>query len=240
MSASGDLIIKPQQPGKKKGIGLNFPTIMFSVLGLLTLGLFAFVTIRPIQVLPRITLAPGYSLIDANGDAVTNEDFRGSLVLYNFTYLNCETPCLETTGVMQELQASLDEIDTGGIPVQLVTISFDPERDTPSAMKAAATQLGVDSEAWTFMTGTPERLKWVIGGGFGVYYEERNPGEFVFSPAFMLVDGAGVLRGEYWTEAPETDRILRDFRLVAEEVKNRQGVANYAYDAAHLFLCYPR
>ncbi|MCB8987137.1 MAG: SCO family protein [Ardenticatenaceae bacterium] len=81
---------------------------MFSVLGFLTLGLFAFVTIRPIQVLPRITLGPGYFLTDANGAAVTNEDFRGSIVLYNFTYLNCTAPCPETSGTLQEVQARLD------------------------------------------------------------------------------------------------------------------------------------
>ena len=240
MSTLGDTAVKSPSSGPKKGIKLNFWMILFSILGLLTLGLFAFVTIRPIQVLPRITLGPGYSLTDSQGQAVTHEDFRGSLVVYNFTYLNCQEPCPATTGVMQELQARLDEVDTGGIPVKLVTISFDPERDTPAAMQAAAAQLDADPEVWTFLTGAPERLKWLIGGGFGVYYDQREDGEIRFDPAFMLVDGASVLRAEYRTAVPDVDRILRDIRLVTEEVHNRQGVANLAYDAAHLFLCYPR
>jgi len=240
MNPLGNLTAKPEAPKLQRKVRLSFPVILFSVLGLLTLGLFAFVTIRPIQVLPRITLGPGYFLTDANGEAVTNEDFRGSLVLYNFTYLNCQAPCPETTGVMQEVQARLDEIDTAGIPVRLVTISFDPARDTPAALQTAAATLHADPEVWTLLTGAPERLKWLIGGGFSVFYEERQPGEFRFDPAFMLVDGAGILRAEYRTAAPDVDRILRDMRLVTEEVRNRQGVANYAYDAAHLFLCYPR
>lgn len=239
MGTSGDSIAA-QSAGLQRGRRLTFPVVLFSILGVLTLGLFAFVIIRPIQVLPRITLGPGYYLTDAQGQAVTNEDFRGSLVLYHFTYLNCQAPCPQTLGVMQEVQARLGEIDTGGIPVRLVTISFDPARDTTDALAATAVDLGADPEVWTFLTGAPDRLKWLIGGGFGVYYEERTPGEFRFDPAFMLVDGAGVLRAEYRTAVPEVDRILRDMRLVVEEVQNRQGAANLAYDAAHLFLCYPR
>jgi protein SCO1 len=234
-----DLTLHPKAKPTRKW-QLSFPVIMFSILGLLAAALFAFVSIRPIQVLPQITLGPGYSLTNAVGETVTHEDMRGSLVLYNFTYLNCQPPCPDTNQVMQNIQARLNEIDTGDIPVHLVTISFDPTRDTPAALYAAAEQLGADPAVWSFLTGTPERLKWVIGGGFGVYYEEREPGLFKFDPAFMLVDGAGILRAEYRTGAPDIDRILRDIHLVAEEVHNRQGVANYAYDAAHLFLCYPR
>lgn len=236
---SADLVVKPDAPTPKRA-WVSFPMIMFSVLGLLTLGLFAFVTIRPIQVLPKITLGPGFSLWDAAGETVTNEDMRGSLVLYNFTYLNCQEPCPSSIQTMQEIQSRLDEADTGGIPVRLVTISFDPARDTPAAMQAAVTQLEADPAIWSFLTGAPERLKWIIGGGFGVFYEEREPGVFKFDPAFMLVDGAGVLRAEYRTNTPDVERMIRDMHLVAEEVHNRQGVANYAYDAAHLFLCYPR
>jgi len=240
MSTSGDLASSASAGNGRKRFRLTFPVILFSVLGVLGLGLFAFVTIRPIQVLPRISLGPGYFLTDANGEAVTNEDFRGSLVLYNFTYLSCEEPCPVTTDTMQAVQSRLGEVDTGGIPIKLVTISFDPARDTPEVIRAAAAELGADPAVWTFLTGAPERLKWLIGGGFSVYYEEKQPQEFRFDPAFMLVDGAGVLRAEYRTAVPDVDRILRDMRLVTDEVHNRQGVANYAYDAAHLFLCYPR
>jgi protein SCO1/2 len=240
---SKDMAADTNQPAEKpehKQVNY-FAIITFTVMGLLAAGLFWFIGFQPIQVLPKISLGPGYILTDQNGEMFTHEDMRGSIVLYNFTYSGCEAPdCLETSSVMQEVQARLDEVDTGGIPVHMVTISFDPERDTPEALQAYAQELGADTDTWSFLTGSPERLKWAIGGGFSVYFNKKEDGAFTFDPAFMLVDGVGILRSEYRTDRPDVDTILRDIRLVAEEVANRQGVGNLAYDAAHLFLCYPR
>lgn len=213
---------------------------LIGFIALLLVGVFAFVTLRPIQVLPRITLAPGFSLLDQSGTQLTNEDLRGHLVLYNFSYTNCAAPCQTTSETMQALQTRLDELDAGGIPVRLVTISVDPERDTPEVLHAHAAALGADPAVWSFATGPAERLKWIIGAGFGVYYAPRDDGSIALDPAFMLVDGAGILRATYRTATPDVERILRDLGLIVEEVQNSEGAARYAYEAAHLFLCYPR
>ena len=82
------------------------------------------------------------------------------------------------------------------------------------------------------------QLKSVIGGGFSTYYTEKEDG-IKFDPAFMLVDGNGVLRAEYRTAVPDTDIILRDINLLVEEAHNSTGPQKLAYEAAHLFLCYP-
>ncbi len=213
---------------------------IYGLIGLLLVGTLAFATLRPILVLPRITLAPGFTLQDETGQRFTSEDLRGQLVLYNFTYTRCAAPCPATSDVMRAVQRRLDEVETGSIPVTLITISFDPEHDTPAVLSQYATQATADAPNWRFLTGDADRLKWVIGGGFGVYYQANEDGSFTFDPAFMLVDGAGILRAEYRTAAPEIDRILRDIGLVAKEANNSQGAKRAAYEAAHLFLCYPR
>lgn len=213
---------------------------LYVLIGLLVAGVVAFATLRPIQVLPRITLAPGFTLTDQNGARLTNEDLRGQIVLYNFTYTGCAAPCPQTSQTMRAVQDRLGEVDTGGLPFSLVTISFDPERDTPEALRAFAAQAGADSNVWRFATGDPVRLKYAIGGGFNVYYAPTAGGGFTFDPVYVLVDGWGLIRAEYRTATPEVDRLLRDIRLVAEEARNSTGAARYAYEAAHLFLCYPR
>ncbi len=213
---------------------------IYALIGLFVVGALAFAIFRPILVLPRIDLAPGFTLQDETGKRFTSEDLRGQLVLYNFTYTRCAAPCPATSDVMRAVQTRLDEADTGGIPVTLVTISFDPEQDTPAVLSQYAAQVTPDTHNWRFLTGAADRLKWIIGGGFGVYYNANEDGSFTFDPAFMLVDGAGILRAEYRTATPEIDRILRDVGLVAQEANNSQGAKRAAYEAAHLFLCYPR
>jgi protein SCO1/2 len=122
----------------------------------------------------------------------------------------------------------------------LVTISFDPAHDTPEVLRAYAQAVGADPARWRFATGDPARLKHIIGGGFEVYYAPNDDGSYTFDPAFVLVDGWGIIRAEYHyrTLVPDTERMLRHIGVIAEEVRNSKGAARVAYEAAHLFLCY--
>lgn len=212
---------------------------IYALVILLAVGMMAFAVFQPITVLPRITLAPGFALTDQNGAQVTSEDMRGGITLYNFTYTDCAPPCAQTTPIMADVQSRLDSIDTGDIPVRLVTISFDPS-DSPQRLNAFRQAHGIDDPQWSFLSGAPERVRWVVGGGFGIYYKERDEGGYTFDPGVMLVDWNGILRAEYISGTPDVDIILRDINLLVEEVYNSDGAARYAYEAAHLFSCYPR
>jgi protein SCO1/2 len=218
--------------------------LLYSLYGLgalLVLGAISFKVFQPVQVVPRIRLAPGFNLIDQNGERLTNEDLRGHFVLYNFSYTRCPAPCYKLDQTMQEIQDRVDEAELGDIPMMFVTISFDPKFDTPAVLKAYADSLEADSDQWKFAT-TEEisLLKHIIGGGFEAYYNQKEDGSFEMSPKFVLVDGWGIIRGEYryQTLTPDTDRILRHIGVLAEEVKNSEGAATLAYEAAHFFLCY--
>lgn len=218
--------------------------ILYGLLGLagfFILSAFAFAIFQPIKVLPRIRLAPGFLLTDQDGERLTNEDLRGKLSLYSFTYTRCQPPCQQPALAVQAIQQRLGEIDLGGIPLALVTISFDPRYDTPYVMRAFADTLGAEPELWRFATtmdaGT---LKLLLGEGFRVYYEADGTGGYKFDPAFVLVDGWGIIRGEYrlGTAQSHVERILNHIQVLVEEIQKSEGPAKLAYEAAHLFLCY--
>lgn len=211
----------------------------YALFALPLLAIMVFVFWRPIQVLPRIALGPGFALVDQDGARLTNEDLRGHLVLYNFTYTGCQAPCPQTSLVMQALQARLEQLDLQGLPVTLITIAFDPTRDTPEQLRAYAQRFAAKPDTWRFVSGTETQLKNVIGGGFGVYYQPDTRGDFTFEPMFVLVDGTGIVRARYRTATPELAIIERDLGLIATEARNSTGAARFAYEAAHLFLCYP-
>ena len=205
------------------------------------LAAVAFAVFEPIQVLPRIRLAPGFLLTDQTGHSLTSEDVRGDIVLYNFGYTSCGDTCDEMNQTMRQIQSRIDEADVGDTAVRLVTISFDPESDDPAALAEYGSQVGADGEQWAFATAEPDHLANVVKAGFQAWYERKDDGSFIFDPAFVLVDGWGVIRGEYryQTNASDTDKILHHLDILGEEIRNAHGAAGLAYEAAHFFLCYP-
>jgi protein SCO1/2 len=241
-------------------------SLLYILPALCILSVLAFTTLRPIQVLPRVGLGPGFGLTDTAGARVTNETLRGRIVVYGFTYTHCQAGCPQLMAKMVEVWQRLDEVDLGGMEVELVTISIDPERDTPEVMAQYAASLGVPTEfgpgqpAWRFLTGDdPTAVEIMVTTGFDLFYE-KQPVEggaaadyrFDFVPMIVLIDGWGIIRSEYrqyeasdrlsFSEGRtdiDPDIILRDVGLVAAEANNSQGVASAAYGAAHLFLCYP-
>jgi protein SCO1/2 len=219
---------------------LRWEWLAVAVVAAVILGVVAFATFQPIKVLPRIRLAPGFLLTDQAGLRLTNEDLRGKIALYNFGYAHCGAQCEPLNATMRTVQDQLAQAAGAGVPVELVTISFDPERDTPEALQAYARAAGADPSRWRFATGDPARMKNIIGGGFEAYYEPDDQGGFKFSPAFALVDGWGIIRAEYRNEVPTPERVLKHIEVIQEEARNSKGVAKMGYEAAHLFLCYAR
>ncbi len=223
-----------------RGFKFRLRWILYALMSLIGGGIFIFATLKPIRVLPRIRLAPGFALTDQNGNVLTSEDLRTSIVLYSFLYTRCKGPtCDSVKSTLLGVDRGLNEVNLGDIPFRFVVISFDPEYDTPARLRAFAKEWGVDQKRWTFVTGEPTLLKYIIGGGFEAYYKKQKDGTFIFDPVFTLVY-KGIIRGEYryQTQLPNTKRIVRHIGVLAEEIQKSKGAAKAAYEAAHLFLCY--
>jgi protein SCO1/2 len=161
------------------------------------------------------------------------------LTFYTFLYTGCEAPCPNPVEGMKTIESVADRIDDAGLPVELVAISFDTERDTPERLAEFAESHGAEPYRWHFVTGDERQLKNVIGAGFGAYYDKADDGTFKFDPQFVLVDGWGIRRAAYRTDDPNPELIERDLGLIASEYANSEGLNRIAYEAAHLFLCYP-
>lgn len=214
---------------------------LISIMVLVVGGALAFAIFQPIKVLPRIRLAPGFSLISQDGSRLTNEDMRGKIVVYAFTYTGCTDPCRTTTPTLQALQPQVEAMDRGGVPVEFVTISVDSQHDSPGVLNDYARTVGAHPTLWTFASTTdPVALKTIVGEGFEVFYDAGQASFIQIDPVFMLVDGWGIIRGEYRyaSSTPDADRLFRHIQVLIDEVHNSKGAAKLAYEAAHLFLCY--
>jgi protein SCO1/2 len=200
----------------------------------------AFAIFEPVQVLPRIRIAPGFSFIDQTGASLTSEDGSGAVTLYSFAPTTCGDECDPIFDTVAEvIDRVAKEVDLGGAEFKAVTVALDTNR--PDVLTEAATRTGADGEAWRWVGADSDALRAVVGGGFGVYYDATEPGQVVFDQTYVIVDGTGLIRGEYTyaTLASDSDRLTRHIGLLGEEIRNSDGNTALLYEAAHVFLCYP-
>lgn len=203
------------------------------------MAVLAFAVFEPVQVLPRIRLAPGFALTGQGGSTVTSDQGRGSVTLFTFAPIDCGTVCEELNATMREVgQRVEDTVDLGGADFRMMTVSLDA--DEPSRLAEAATAAGADGSSWIWVGGPEEDIRDVVGGGFRVFFE-REVSTTDFDPVFVIVDGAGLIRGEYRyaTLASDVDRLTRHISLLGDELRHSRGVSSLVYEAAHILTCYP-
>jgi protein SCO1/2 len=200
----------------------------------------AFAIIQPIKVLPRIRVAPGYSLVDQAGAAFTSESARGAVTLYSFAPLDCGEQCDEIASTLREVRDRVPvEADLADVDFRIVTIALADE-PSPADLAAAAAASGADGEQWRWVGGEWDRVRTVVGAGFRRFFERDESGEIDFDPGYVIVDGNGVIRAQnrYATVSDDADKLVRQVGTLGDEIRYAHGVAALGYEAAHLFLCY--
>jgi protein SCO1/2 len=207
-------------------------------LALVTLMLW-FVIARPVQVLPRISEAPAFMLTDQDGHWVSDTDLRGSVLIINFAHTRCGEQCAAMEHSLLAIADALRADGRLGTQVRLVTISVDADHDTPPVLRAYAARLNAPAPEWIFLTGSARELKQLIGGEYGVYYRVNGETVDLVDLRVVLVDETGLLRAEYNGARLDPAIVLRDIGLVEQEATSSDAVRPI-YEAAHLFVCYPR
>lgn len=150
--------------------------------------------------------APGFELIDQQGEPFTHSDLRGKVWVANFIFTNCPGPCPLLSARMASLQRSLANQGLLG-DVQLVSFSIDPEYDTPDVLREYARTFGADPAAWHFLTGPLAEIERVVGEGFYLGMQKApwpegtaptgHPYDVLHSNRFVVVDRTGWIRGYF-------------------------------------------
>lgn len=159
---------------------------------------------------------PAFSLQNQRGETVTCDSFRGEPWVVNLVFTRCTGPCPMMTSRMLELQQALDR--SKDTRVRLVTISVDPEYDTPEVLAAYANKIKADPARWQFLTGpTPEVENLIVKGLLQPLAEEPD-GMPAHSTRFILIDPNGNIRGLRDAENPElVANLLMDLGALIRE-----------------------
>ena len=170
----------------------------------------------------RTLLQPGDTIpdgafVDQNGRKISFQAFRGSTVVLTFIYTRCPLPTF--CPMMDRNFVSIQEHMKSDVQlkhVRLVTVSFDPTRDTPAVLRAHAKELDADLHVWTFLTGTEKAVD-DFAGKFGVYVV-RNPNDqrdITHNLRTAVIGPDGVVKKIYTGNEWTPEDILSDLKPVA-------------------------
>jgi len=147
---------------------------------------------------------PSFSLTERSGRTITNADLADDVWVASFIFTRCPLSCPKISSVMKSLQGKFS-----GNGVRLVSISVDPEYDTPVVLKQYAERFDADPENWLFLTGEKESIYKLIFEGFKLpvgpndeVAKAAGAEAFLHSDRLALVD-RGKLLGVYPTSEPQ-------------------------------------
>lgn len=182
---------------------------------------------RPIdKKLLLIGPAPTFELTNQDGKRITNADYLGKVYVLEFFFSTCPTICPKMNQNMLELEKKFFGNPNFGI----VSITINPEVDTPSVLKRHAKDLGVTSSNWNMLTGDREYIYKIANKGFNLYAGKNSAvnGGFEHSGFFALIDKKGNIRcrtDEYnnpimyydGIERPGVEAIKQDIKILLQE-----------------------
>lgn len=163
---------------------------------------------------PGGQVAP-FALVDQNGRPVGASDFAGRVTAVNFVFTRCPVPefCPTTVSRTRQVQAAIAADATLRSTGRLLSVTLDPEFDTPAVLSAYARSVGADSTRWRFLTGDADAVR-TFARAFAIH-TERNGAFLDHTLATAVIDNRGrvvqIWRGSEWSR----DEVLTAMRAVA-------------------------
>src|SRR5436853_689444 len=146
------------------------------------------------QALPKIAPAPDFALTSQDGAPVKLSDYRGRVVAVTFIFTLCADTCPVLTPMMSFVQDQLGE--DFGEKIAFVSITVDPERDTPEVLKEYGEAFGANFAGWFFLTGSPPTVREVTRR-YGVFAAKAENGNVDHTFLTSIIDRHGILRVQY-------------------------------------------
>ncbi|MBF2709365.1 SCO family protein [Flavobacterium soyangense] len=142
--------------------------------------------------LTKIGPAPKFELVNQDNIKINNDTYKGKVFVLEFFFTTCPSICPK----MNQSMLVIENTFFGNPNFGIVSISIDPEHDTPAVLKAHRELLGVKSSNWNFLTGDRTYILDLSNKGFNLYAAENNKvkGGFEHSGLFALIDKNGNIR----------------------------------------------
>lgn len=162
-----------------------------------------------------------FSLTNQHSETISADNLRDQIWIADVIFTRCPLQCIRMTKRMRELQEALPKDNS----IKLVSITADPEFDTPEVLQNYAKEFGTDQNRWWFLTGPKREINRLAVEGLKLVVYEKKPEErevpadlFLHSTKFVLVDGQGRIRGWFDGEnAQSKGEIVRAVKMLLRE-----------------------
>ncbi len=159
-----------------------------------------------------------FSLINQNGETVTQEDYRGKIYIADFFYTTCPSICPIMTKNMADIQRRTKDDDD----VMLLSHSVTPQIDSVAQLKKYALEKGVDDLKWNLVTGDKKQIYELARKSYLAVKEDGNGGPFdmIHTENFILVDKQRRIRGFYdGTKKEDVDKLMKDLAILEKSYR---------------------
>jgi len=177
--------------------------------------------------LPVIGPIADFALTNQDGHLTTVADFTNHVWVADIVFTRCAGPCPRMTGQMRAFQNLLPPED----PARFVTLTTDPDNDTPAVLKKYGERFNAEFRRWTFLTGTKQEIAALASGSLKlsaapVKIEDQKDAAdlFIHTTIFVVVDKHAQLRGSFETGGDGVDwtndvapRLLKTIRQLENE-----------------------
>jgi protein SCO1/2 len=147
--------------------------------------------------LPELGEVPTFRFTNQDGKALGSAELSGTPYIVDFIFTRCESICPRLTERMAGLHQRLAPL---GNRVRFVSITVDPDNDTPERLKAYASAHHAAMAGWDFLTGDGHAVEDAVVHGFHMTLAQPvgdERGQVLHGSQLILVDGRGQLRGYY-------------------------------------------
>jgi len=173
---------------------------------------------------PVLAAVAPFALTNQQGVTVTQSDLLGKVWVADVIFTRCAGPCLRMSALMSKLQQRLPTD-----AAMLVSLTTDPEFDTPEVLAKYASRFDADSKRWMFLTGSKEQIAELGTKSLKFTAIEKSaetrqdPADlFIHSTIFAVVDKKMHLRGVFETEGEgvEPEQSLRRIITLVQQLRN--------------------
>lgn len=186
---------------------MRFPAVLASLLLL--------AACRHESDLPKLYPVPAAALVAETGAPVNLDDLHGKAVVYSFIFTRCGATCPIMTRAMRGITERIED----DAPVAFVSVTVDPEYDTPAVLTEFAKRERNDPR-WMFLTGDKAVIMKLSTVGFKLAATTAGTAEepILHSSKFVVVDKQGVIRAYYnGMSQEEIDKLVGDVNDLARE-----------------------
>jgi protein SCO1 len=151
-----------------------------------------------------------FAFINQDGVTVTNADVRDKVYVADFFFTTCPTICPTMKAQMLRVFEKFKDNPN----FQILSHSIDPTHDTQAVLKEYSERIGIeDASTWHFLTGDQEKIFEIGQTSYltTAMEDQSEPGGFLHSGAFILIDQQGRIRGLYdGTKEEQVNRLMND------------------------------